>query len=88
MKGSVYDRKNNDSTLSMKEKNNHLLICDNSLNSFLYALTSFGAKRQCPARPIKFFDYLEIENIDIDKRDESTLNCILQQRSVIFFRKS
>ena len=88
MTGSVYDRKNNDSTLSLKEKNNHLLFCDNSLNSFLYALKSSGANRQFPARPNKFFDYLEIENIDIDKRDKSTLKCILQQRSVIFFRKS
>lgn len=88
MTGSVYERKNNDSTLSLKEKNNHLLFYDNSLNSFLYALKASGAKRQCPARPIKVFDYLEIENIDIDKRDESTLNCILQQRSVVFFRKS
>ena len=88
MTGSVYERKNNDSTLSLKEKDNHLLFCDNSLNSFLYALKSSGANKQCPASPIKLFDYLEIENIDIDKRDESTLKCILQQRSVIFFRKS
>ena len=78
MTESVYDWKNDDSTLSMKEKDNHLLFYDNPLNSFLYALKSSEAKRQTPARLMKFFDYLEIENIDVDTKDESALKCKLQ----------
>jgi hypothetical protein len=62
MTESVYDWKNDDETPNRNQTNDYLTNYDNPLNSFLYALKSSEAKRQYPARLMKFFDYLEIEN--------------------------
>ena len=51
---------------------NETLFYDDPLTSFLYALKSSEAeaKRQYPARLMKIFDYLEIENIVVDSKNK------------------
>jgi hypothetical protein len=54
MTESVYDWKNDDSSLTLKQDDDQLLFFDDPLNSFLYALKSSEAKRQYPAKLMKF----------------------------------
>lgn len=88
MPESVYDWKNDDETADRNQTNDYSTNYDNPLNSFLYALKSSEAKRQYPARLIKFFDYLEIENLGVYIKDKSTLKYKLEKQSVISLEKA
>ncbi|MDN5846759.1 MAG: hypothetical protein L0H53_10855 [Candidatus Nitrosocosmicus sp.] len=88
MTESVYDWENDDSSLTVKQGGDQLLFYDNPLASFLYALKSSEAKRQYPARLMKFFDYLEIENIIVNHRDKSALKDKLEMQATIFLERA
>lgn len=88
MTESVYDWKNDDVTFNRNPTNDYLSNYDNPLNSFLYALKSSEAKRQYPARLMKFFDYLEIENTNVNTKDKSAFKYKLERQSIVFLEKA
>ena len=51
----VYEWKNDESITENTIKNDNLILEDDPLASFLYALKSSEAKRQYPARLMKFW---------------------------------
>ncbi|HYG00367.1 MAG TPA: hypothetical protein VD815_09755 [Candidatus Saccharimonadales bacterium] len=68
MTESVYEWKNDESITENTIKNDNMILEDDPLASFLYALKSSEAKRQYSARLMKFFDYLELDNSPLDSK--------------------
>ncbi|MDN5846713.1 MAG: hypothetical protein L0H53_10620 [Candidatus Nitrosocosmicus sp.] len=87
MTESVYEWKNDESITENTIKNDNMILDDDPLGSFLYALKSSEAKRQYPARLMKFFDYLEIDNTPLDSKDKNAVKTKLENQARLFLEK-
>ena len=88
MTESVYEWKNDISRPGIIDKDEPTSFYDDPLNSFLYALKSSEAKRQYPARLMKFFDYLEIENTGYNIKDRFIFKEKLEKQCLIFLERT